>query len=218
MIFADRLGKWNMDGTDLHVRNKQILNYIVLLECFGYFRKKIIMIEKIKSFIASIDSGFQTTDNKQFVGFYADLYAFRKGRNFVFPQRDYFFFHDIDKRNINTDIAEKLHGAAREYVNGEYKMPKAMRLTVPNITSVFVSETTVDSRLIELASKWTRSAIGGEIHQIIAVDLKSRTYYSQGEHTVRASVEGVAVKMKFSKIDPQNRAQNLLKSFLETTK
>ncbi len=175
------------------------------------------MIEKIKSFIATLDSDFQMTDNLQFGGFYADLYAFRKGRNFVFAQRDYFFFHDIEKRGINADIAERLHSAAREYVNSDYKIPKAMRLTVPNITSVFFSATGVDSGLIQLASKWTRSAIGGEIHQVIAVDFKSRTFYSQGTHTVRASVQGVEVSMEFKKIDPQNRAQYLVKSLLEKT-
>jgi len=175
------------------------------------------MIDKIKNTITIIDSGFQTTENKEFKGFYADLYAFRKGRNFVFAQRDYFFFHDVDKRKINTDMAEKLHSAAREFVNSEYKVPKAMRLTVPNITSVFVLDSFVDSRLIELASKWTRSAIGGEIHQIIAVDFRSRTYYSQGTHTVQANVEGFTVSVKFKKIDPQNRAQYLIKSILEMT-
>lgn len=175
------------------------------------------MIEKIKSFITTLDSDFQMTDNLQFGGFYADLYAFRKGRNFVFAQRDYFFFHDIEKRSINADIAERLHSAAREYVNSDYKIPKAMRLTVPNITSVFFSVTGVDSGLIQLASKWTRSAIGGEIHQVIAVDFKSKTFYSQGTHTVRASVQGVEVSMEFKKIDPQNRAQYLIKSLLEKT-
>lgn len=174
------------------------------------------MLEKIKTLLSAIDSGFILTDNKQFGSFYADLYAFRKGRNFVFPQRDYFFFHDADKRNLNAELAERIHNAAREFVNSSYKMPKAMRFTVPNITSVFISEKGLEQSLIELASKWTRTIVGGEIHQVIAIDLKSRTYYSQGAHTVRAMVEGVSVKMKFAKIDPQNRSQNLIKSLMES--
>lgn len=168
------------------------------------------MKERIAYLLSEADAGFQIKQDFVFGGGSADIYAFRKGRNFVFPQRDYLFFHDIEKRNLNVRSAEKLHEAARTFVNSEYKLPKAMRLTVPNITSVFFADKVKDNELIRLASNWTRSVIGGEIHQIIVIDVSSKTFYSQGVHTVRAVVEGVAVKMTFDKIDPQNRAQNLI--------
>ncbi len=172
------------------------------------------MIIRIKDFLTN--SGFQTTENFPFTGLYSDLYAFRKGRNFVFPQRDYLFFHDIEKRNIDARSAKSLHEAARTFVNSEYKLPKAMRLTVPNITSVFYADKVTDNELIKLANEWTRSVIGGEIHQVIVIDTASKTFYSQGTHTVRAVVEGIAVKMTFDKIDPQNRAQHLIEKLLMT--
>lgn len=166
------------------------------------------MIDKIKSFLNTNE--FTVTENFSAGVLSADIYAFRKGRNFVFPQRDYLFFHDIEKRNLDVRSAEKLHEAARAFVNSEYKLPKAMRLTVPNITSVFFADKVKDGNLIQLASNWTRSAIGGEIHQVIVLDVSSKTFYSQGAHTVRAVVQGVEVKLTFDKIDPQNRAQNLI--------
>ena len=168
------------------------------------------MKDKIIKFLSGADAGFQVKQDFVFGQSSADIYAFRKGRNFVFPQRDYLFFHDAEKRKLDVYAAEKLHADARAFVNGEYKLPKAMRLTVPNITSVFFADKVKDGNLIQLASNWTRSAIGGEIHQVIVIDVSSKTFYSQGTHTVRAVVEGVAVQMTFDKIDPQNRAQNLI--------
>jgi hypothetical protein len=168
------------------------------------------MKDEIVKFLSGADAGFQIKQDFVFGHDSADIYAFRKGRNFVFPQRDYLFFHDIEKRNLDVHSAEKLHEAARAFVNSEYKLPKAMRLTVPNITSVFFANKVTDNDLVRLASNWTRSVIGGEIHQIIVIDVSTKTFYSQGVHTVRAVVEGVAVKMTFDKIDPQNRAQNLI--------
>jgi hypothetical protein len=167
------------------------------------------MIDKIKSFLNTNE--FTVTENFSAGVLSADIYAFRKGLNFVFPQRDYLFFHDIEKRNLDVHSAEKLHEAARAFVNSEYKLPKAMRLTVPNITSVFFANKVTDKSLISLAS----SAIGGEIHQIIVIDVSSKTFYSQGTHTVRAVVQGVAVKMKFNTIDPQNRAHYIIKNLVE---
>lgn len=172
--------------------------------------------EKIVKFLTEADPGFQIKQDFILGRESADIYAFRKGRNFVFPQRDYFFFHDVEKRNLGVRSAEKLHDAARTFVNCEYKLPKAMRFTVPNITSVFFANKVTDNELIRLASNWTRSIIGGEIHQIIVIDVSSKTFYSQGAHTVRAVVEGVAVKMTFDKIDPQNRAQYIIKNLLES--
>lgn len=172
--------------------------------------------DNILKFLSVADAGFQVKQNFVFGKGSADIYAFRKGRNFVFPQRDYLFFHDIEKRNIDVRSAESLHEAARTFVNSEYKLPKAMRLTVPNITSVFYADKVTDSELIKLANEWTRSIIGGEIHQVIVIDTASKTFYSQGAHTVRAVVEGIAVKMTFDKIDPQNRAQHLIEKLIMT--
>ncbi len=174
------------------------------------------MTDKLINLLSVLDAGFQTKQNYSFGYEFADLYAFRKGRNFVFPQRDYFFFHDIEKRKITAELAEKLHNGARAFVNSDYKLPKAMRLTVPNITSVFYSDKSVDNELVQLGSKWTRSMIGGEIHQIIFVDLRSKTIYSQGTHTVKAAVQGVIVNIKFNKIDPQNRSIYLIEKLIQS--
>jgi hypothetical protein len=175
-----------------------------------------MITEKIIKLLSGIDADFQVKQDFIFNQSTADVYAFRKGRNFVFPQRDYFFFHDAEKRNIDIHLAEKLHNDARAFVNSEYKLPKAMRLTVPNITSVIYADKIKDDNLIQLASKWTRSVIGGEIHQIIVADLSSKTFYSQGTHTVRAVVQGVAVNVKFNKIDPQNRAHYLIGQLIQS--
>jgi len=174
------------------------------------------MTDRLIKVLSSIDPSFVIKRDFPFCHETANVYAFRKGRNFFIPQRDYLFFHDIKNRNINTEYAEKLHDAARDFVNKEYRVPKALRLTVPNITSVFYSETGVNDSFINLASKWTRSVIGGEIHQIIVVYFGSKTFYSQGVNKVRTSLEGVSVNVKFNKIDPQNRAHYLIERIVDS--
>lgn len=171
------------------------------------------MSEKIESILKQ--EGFEVKRDYSFRTVYADIFAHRKGKNFVFPQRDYFFFHDIDKRKIDLASVSKLHQEARDYVNSLYRMPKALRFTVPNISSVFYSSEFIPGDIIELAYKNTRSAIGGEIQQIFAIDFKSGRFYSQGTNTVRANAEGVSVKMKFNKIDPQNRAYYIVEKIIK---
>jgi len=170
------------------------------------------MKEKIRALLSK--ENFEIKENFSFTAYYSDVFAFRKGRNFVFPQRDYFFFHDIDGRKIDAGLAGTLHEEARKHVNSGYKMPKAFRFTVPNIASVFYSEGNISNEMIELASKNTRSVIGGEIQQIFFIDTGRKIFYSQGTNTVRAMVEGVSVRMKFSKIDPQNRAYYIIENLL----
>jgi len=180
-----------------------------------YFTVNIFtdMIDNIEKLLRG--EQFETKKDYGFGTVYADLYAYRKGRNFVFPQRDYFFIHDIDKRKIDIVLVNKLHQEARDFVNGLYRMPKALRFTVPNIASVFYSAEFITGDIIELAQKNTRSAIGGEIQQIFAIDFKSGRFYSQGTNTVRAMTEGVSVKMKFNKIDPQNRAFYIVEKIMK---
>ncbi|MBI5401809.1 MAG: hypothetical protein HY959_00260 [Ignavibacteriae bacterium] len=162
------------------------------------------MTNKIEFILKQED--FETKRDYSFRAVYVDLFAHRKGKNFVFPRRDYFFFHDIDKRKIDLNLVIRLHREARDFVNSLYKMPKALRFTVPNIASVFYSQEFVTGDIIEFAQRNTRSVIGGEIQQIFAIDFKSGRFYSQGTNTVRVMAEGASVKMKFNKIDPQNRA------------
>ncbi len=171
------------------------------------------MTEKFETILAA--EGFEITRGFNSGALFADIYAFRKGRNFVFPQRDFFFFHDADARKIDALSAAKLHDAARNFADAMFSMPRALRFTVPNIASVFYSENGIPQGIKELAEKNTRSIIGGEIHQIFALDIKERKFYSQGTHTVRTYGGPMPMKMKFNKIDPQNRAYYIIEKLLK---
>jgi len=170
------------------------------------------MTEKIDLLLRQ--EGFESKRDYNFGTVFADLYANRKGRTFIFPRRDYIFFHDIDKRQINLELASKLHQEARDYVNSFYKMPKAMRFTVPNISTVFYSSEFITGEIMEFAQKNTRSAIGGEIQQVFAIDFKAKRFYSQGTNTVTGRSGGVNVKIKFNAIDPQNRSYDIIKKII----
>jgi len=172
------------------------------------------MIEKINNILSGIkDSTFSFERNKSFEGVKADFFAFRKGKNFIFPQRDYFFFYQTDSFGTSVSKVELLHNSARKYVNSLYKMQKALRFTVPNIASIFMSSSGFSEELIDLSEKSTRSVIGGEIHQIFLIDFNSMKFYSQGLNTVKVRGE-VYGSFTFSKIDPQNRAYYLVQYIL----
>jgi hypothetical protein len=171
------------------------------------------MLDNVESVLRNENFGIKK--DFSFGTVYCDLYADRKGRTFVFPRRDYFFFHDIDRRKINLSLASILHQEARDYVNSMFKMPKALRFTVPNISSVFYSLDFIPGEIMELAQKNTRSAIGGEIQQIFAIDFKAKRFYSQGTNTVTGRSGSVNIKMKFNAIDPQNRAYEIISRILK---
>ncbi len=165
-------------------------------------------IPEIKSFVESAYKNIETTLNKSFNGTTADLYIFRKGKNFVFPQRDYFFIYDTGNETISKKSVEEKHEAARNFINSMYKMPKALRFSVPNICSIFIGFNGFSEEVINLAEYNTRSVIGGEIHTIYLIDIKNKVFFGQGINRVPFVVDGVTtgLKLEFKKIDPQNRA------------
>ena len=166
------------------------------------------IISALKSYIEAGNKNIEIEENKNFNGTIADLYIFRKGKNFLFPQRDYFFIYDIGGEEITKNAMSEKHEAARNFVNAMYKMPKALRFSVPNICSVFIGSKGFSEDVINLAEYNTRTVIGGEIHTIYLIDLMNKVFYGQGINRVPFVVDGIrtGLKLEFKKIDPQNRA------------
>lgn len=166
------------------------------------------IIPALRSYIEAGNKNTEIEENKNFNGIKTDLFIFRKGKNFVFPQRDYFFIYNIGSEEISKNAVSEKHEAARNFVNAIYKMPKALRFSVPNICSVFIGSNGFSEDVINLAEYNTRSVIGGEIHTIYLIDLMNKVFYGQGINRVPFVVDGVrtGLKLEFKKIDPQNRA------------
>jgi hypothetical protein len=178
--------------------------------------KKINTFEHILA-----EKGLETATSKSFSknDLAVDLYAKREGKSLLFlTYRDYFFVHDYDAIGGGPEKMLSLHEKAREVVNAEYKMPKALRMTVPNIATILVSENGFSEDMIEAVKKNTRSFVGGEYHAMYLIDLKNKQFYSQGIHLMYIPGEAKLVfghRKEFKKIDPQNRMHHLIKECAE---
>lgn len=165
--------------------------------------------------------GFAIEENKSFEkqDLTVDIYGYREGRNaLVFAFKDFFFINDFDKGESSMDRFENLHEKARKYANSKYKMPKALRFSAPNIATIAISENGFSSEMIEKVQKNTRSFVGGEIHGMFLIDLKTKQMFSQGINLILVPGEAKLVlghRKEFKKIDPQNRAFYIVKKLAE---
>lgn len=89
---------------------------------------------------------FLTEKEKQVVDVKADLYAFRKA-----GIEGLYFKFVYDVSNPEKSVLQRIHGCSRKFANSFFKMPKMFRLKVPNIISVFVSESVFSDDIIN----WT---------------------------------------------------------------
>lgn len=154
----------------------------------------------------NLSNPFIVEQNKIFEGGNADVYAFRK---VGMMGRDYIFIHDLSKTGNNSKSAiEAVHEAERKYVNSLYKMPKILRLKVPNIISFFISSNGFTNDVLQYANIPGRSATGGEFHFVFLIDCNEKTIYGQGKSII--SVDGM--NFEFKSIDPQNRAFQIASS------
>jgi len=142
--------------------------------------------------------------------FKAEFFAYRR---FNMMGRDYYFAHSGDAQILNEITCSKLHLEARNYVNGLYKMPRALRFVVPNIVSVFFSENGFDDAALQLSLQQKRPWQGGEVHDIFFVDLASQILYGPDIHSVR--VDGG--NYSFKKVDPTNRSRGLMLDFVNVS-
>ncbi len=142
------------------------------------------------------------------------LYATKTGRSFgpFFPYEDCIFFHDFTcLPSRDRAILVRLHESERGFVNSRYKLPKVMRYKVPNITTVFISVGRFPPAAAEYAAENTIDPIGGERHQVLLVDLESKSIVSQGREMHHA----YGVPLEFKTVSPINRGMGIVWKIME---
>lgn len=136
------------------------------------------------------------------------FYMAKKGKSMMglMPYEDHFFIHEISGSDTTKETIVKLHERAREFVNSQIKTPKAFRMKVPNIVSVFFTEKGFDKELISYVKSNTSTIMGGEAHSMFLINVKDRSIVSQGlKETYVVGTAGL-VHLKLKKTDPINRA------------
>lgn len=107
----------------------------------------------------------------------------------------------------NDNNLKEIHESNRKYANSFSKMPKSLRLNVPNIITIFIKEGSFSEALISWSQEQTRTITGGEFHSVFLLNCKDMTFYAQGKskiHVPRMS------DIEFKRIDPQNRGYYLI--------
>jgi len=137
----------------------------------------------------------------------------RKGKSLnIFPYEDYFFFHT--NKEIESDLLRQ-HESDRILVNEAYRLPRAMRWTVPNIVSLFLFDHEVPTSLHSLTKLPVKDGWGGEIHQISLVDTKNKIVYTSDDQIHYINVQGISFRSRLpERVDPTIRANELLKAMM----
>lgn len=159
-----------------------------------------------------ISNEFEVETQKSVNWMVVPLYGKRKAG---LGGHDYLFIHDFDEYPQQLSDMKRMHEEARKYVNAFYKVPKALRLKVPNIVTLFVSSKGFDEEMQKWVEQPTRSAIGGEIHSICLIDINLMCSYGQDISRTRVTSGTVRLNVEFKEIDPQNRTFYLLNEMMK---
>lgn len=125
--------------------------------------------------------------------------------------RDFLYFYNLDEISNKIANLKEIHEQDRKHANSFFKVPKAFRLKVPNIVSIFISSKGISEEMKKWAKELTRTFLGGEFHSVFFIDLQSKSFYGQGiSRTYLMTGTAVPYHIQFKKIDPQNRSHYLI--------
>ena len=124
-------------------------------------RKAINMIIYINHFK---NHGFKVTRDKIVKEFNIDFLfkAYKKSSiNFIFRFTDYYFVYKTTKELTLYNV-RSIHSLSKSDANKDFSLPKSLRLRVPNINTVIISESLINEEIKEYVGKIRKTALGGE--------------------------------------------------------
>lgn len=150
--------------------------------------------------------------------FAADFVMSKHGSNYIFLQYIDYYFVRYCHSPLNYDFIEKYHKNSKKIVNKTFMLPKALRLKVPNINSVFVTPFEPSDEIKTNLSGLSKSIIGGEQDSIFIIDSKSKEVFSSGKEISKIYGEAQIVmgnQKEFKTINGRNRAHSLIDQLLQ---
>ena len=150
---------------------------------------------------------------------HADFLAKKQGSNFVFMRYTDFYFFKSLSNSINLEVLKEYHEQSKKQASASFKMPKALRLHVPNINSVFITSKPVSNEVKNYLSRHKTSVLGGEQESIFVVDVYNKQLFSAGIEKTKISGEVQLIwgkSKEFKDINGKNRSYYIMKHFTET--
>lgn len=148
-----------------------------------------------------------------------DFLATKKGSNFFFLKYTDFYFVKEDNGGLLLENLVQFHQKAKEEANTYFKMPKALRLSVPNINSVFFTRN-VSQEIIDYVSTPKKNIVGGEQESIFVIDVETDMLYSSGIDKTKITGEAKLIwgdKKEFKTLNGRNRAFYFIGELLHET-
>lgn len=142
-----------------------------------------------------------------------DFVAVKRGSNFMLMRYVDFFFIKQCNTPLSWDKVSQFHEQAKVLANNSFKLPKALRLTVPNINSVLITSFEPSKEIQAFLPVVKKSLLGGEQGSIFVFDKSSGELYSSGREQTRIVGEAKMVwgnEKEFDTINGRNRAHNLI--------
>jgi hypothetical protein len=131
----------------------------------------------------------------------------------VFAGDDHYFLIDVSSENkLTKEDVEFIHESFRNNINSKIKTPRFLRLRVPNIVTVFISDAMPEEPIINYIHKIRRPWQGGEVHNVAWVSTNEMSIISHGKTFY--NINGYFT-LTLGNVDPSNRSLGQLKKMMQ---
>jgi hypothetical protein len=138
--------------------------------------------------------------------------ASKKGKIFMFfKYTDYYFIRS--SKTTTTNTLEDFHIDSIFKVNKKIKTPKLLRISIPNINTITITNSVPGDDVIKSVSKRRVSLKGGQQESLFIVSLLSQKLFSAGKNITSVKGEAKLVfgnKKEFKTLNGNNRAFYLI--------
>jgi len=134
--------------------------------------------------------------------------AKKKGKHFkLLSYTDYYFVKFSDDISITT--IDNIHKNSIIEANKDYKLPKYLRLSVPNINTVFIVENNISDEVISYAKQRSQNIVGGQQDSVFILSTLNYEMYAAGKEFSYISGEAKLIwgnQKEFRTINGHNRS------------
>ncbi|PQJ80369.1 hypothetical protein [Polaribacter porphyrae] len=163
------------------------------------------MLENMITFYRN--SGFSVTEISA-----TSFLAKKTGSNFIFLKYTDYYFVTLEE-NLSIEKINKCHKKSKENANKDFKLPKALRFSVPNINSVFITENNISKEVISCVRKRNIDIVGGQQESIFILDKSNYQLHSAGKELSHVSGRAKLIwgnKKEFTSLNGRNRSFYLM--------
>ena len=144
-----------------------------------------------------------------------NLSAKKNGNNFYFLKYiDFYFVKYVD--SVSTDSIEDFHIQSIFTANKSFKMPKFLRLSIPNINSVIITNSSLSEEVVNYVSRKRINTLGGQQETVFIISISDQKIFCPGKEITKPKGEAklfLGSQKEFKTLNGNNRAFYLMEKF-----